>query len=155
MPGNVTLDWNVPPSRLYSRSVPVGSVTITEALPTPGEQSIECAGDEGAPGAALRITSVALELHPSALLITTLYGPGTSPGLLLPVWKVRPLSKLYVSPGFCTVTVIVPVGTKQVGCTRLTTGTVGVEGCAFITTSEVEGEAQPVAVIITEKLYVP
>ena len=95
--------------------MPVGLITVIVALPTPGVQSIACTGESGAPGAASMVTWVAGELHPPVLLIITPYVPGISPVMLVPGWKLAPLSKLYVSPAVCTVTVIIPAGVVHVG----------------------------------------
>ena len=88
------------------------------------------------------VADVATELQPPALFIITLYIPGINPDKLLPVWKLAPLSKLYVSPAVCTVTVIVPVGTEQEGWVR---ETVGADGKIFIvTTISALGLSQPI-----------
>jgi hypothetical protein len=93
-PVNVTSDWNEPPSKLYSIPAPVGIVTVTVAFPNPRVQSVVCVGLTGDAGCGLIVVEVALELHPSVLFIITLYVPAAIPDLLLPVWKLAPLSKL-------------------------------------------------------------
>lgn len=45
----VVPDWNVPPSRLYSRSDPVGLRTVTTAPPV-SSQSTDCSGASGEGG---------------------------------------------------------------------------------------------------------
>ena len=74
------------------------------------------------------VADVEFELHPPALFIIMLYVPGNIPDLLLLVWKLTPLSKLYVSPTFCTVTVIVPVARTHDGWVKVTAGSEGVIG---------------------------
>lgn len=129
-------------------------MTVTVAFPMPGVQSVVSAGIAGAPGAVSIVTVVGMELQPSVFLMITLYVPGVSPGRLFPGRKVTPLSKLYVSPAICTVTVIVPVAVEQVGCVIVTTGADGDEGTELMTTFAEAGEVQPAA-LVTVKECVP
>ena len=48
-------------------------------------------------------------------------------------------------------TVIVPVGVLQVGCTTVTVGVAGVAGCALIVTG-VEADTQPLVVFLAVTL---
>jgi len=67
IPVNVTPGWYGPPSILYSRPAPVGLVTVMDAFPDPGEQSVVNSGVAGAPGAVLITTLAdAGEAHPEA-----------------------------------------------------------------------------------------
>ena len=53
--------------------LPVGLVTVTIALPTPREQSIDCIGLAGVAGCASITTAVeAGEIHPAALVTVKL-----------------------------------------------------------------------------------
>lgn len=61
----VVPDWNLPPSRLYSRPEPTGLVTVTTAFPAPCVQSTVCEGAAGEGGCSLILTFFDLsEMHP-------------------------------------------------------------------------------------------
>ena len=96
------------------------------------------------------VTVVAVEIHPAAFLTVTEYVPATRLLNVADDWYVEP-SILYVSPvPIGAVTVMLPVGVAQVGCTEVTTGVVGVAGAALIVT-EVAVEIHPAAFLaVTE-----
>ena len=62
------------------------------------------------------MVGVAVLIHPLPFFTTTWYVLGTRLVMVLLIWKVAPLSKLYVTPFNGEVTVIEPVATVQLGC---------------------------------------
>jgi hypothetical protein len=116
-PVNKVPDWYAPPSRLYWIPAPIGLVTVILAFGFPSEQSVDCVGAAGVPGAGAIITlSEAGEVQPAALVTVKLYVfgarfemvvevvfPDIGPGLIVQLPAGRPLNTT------------LPVGEAQVG----------------------------------------
>ena len=117
-------------------------------------------GAKGTDGAVLIVTlAVAPELHPAEFATEKVYEPGSSPVTVLlvpvPIMVVVTgvLVKVHEPVDGRPLSVTLPVPTVHVGCTIVPTlGTVGVAGCAGITTLEDDAEEVHPSELVT--LYV-
>jgi hypothetical protein len=105
--------WYVPASNLYSRPVPVGLVTVTDALPNPSEQSTVCTGLDGDGGCAF-ITTLddAPDMQPDAFVTVYVYVPSEIPVTVVLV----PVPVVVTEPGV-RVSVHVPLDGKPLKTT--------------------------------------
>lgn len=128
---NVGADWKLPLSNWYSSP---GAALLTVIVPVftrhVGWISTSV-GTAGGVGGVFIVTVPEVVVQPAALRIVTVCGPGFTKVNVADVWNV-PLSSLYSSPVAAFVTVILPVGTAQVGCVRLSVGTAGADGAGLI-----------------------
>jgi hypothetical protein len=134
--------------RPLSGTVPVVNVQL-------GWVIVPTKGAAGTVGAALITTlPVAGETHPDALVTVKVYVPGarfeTVVEVPVPVEVTAPgfLVRVHVPEAGRPLRATLPVGTEQEGWVLVpTTGAVGAEGTALITTLPVEGETHPAALV--------
>jgi hypothetical protein len=155
-PVNVTPDWYTPPSRLYSIPAPVGPVTVTEAFPIPGEQSIVWVGLAGGRGCGLITTEdEASEVQPDVMATVKLYVPGIRFEIIVvvPVPVIAPGLIVQVPVAGKPLKTTLPVPeTHAVGCVIVpVSGAAGVPGGEIITMT-VEGRETHPASLVTLNL---
>jgi len=144
------------PSMLYSRSAPIGLVTVTTAFPDPREQSAVCTGLSGDAGcASITTLADAGEVHPVALVTLKLYVPAIKSDIvkLVPVPAIAPGLIIQLPDGKSFNTTL-PVAVAQVGCVMVpTTGAGGADGSLSVAFTPV-AVVHPLAVT-SKLLYVP
>ena len=115
-PVKMVLDWYVPPSSLYSRSAPLGLVTVITALLNPCEQSTDSTGAVGVVfGAAVPLPG---KLVQPFIVVVTVYVPA--------VFTVIPEVVAPVFHNNVPVAAVVNVDVPLQLSTTVTTGAAGV-----------------------------
>jgi len=146
--------------------VPTDGKPLNATLPVANAQLgcviVPTTGVLGVDGCELIVTStLATDTQPAAFVTVNVYVPEDKPDTVV----LAPIPVLVTDPGLRVnvqlptdgkpLNATLPVAKAQVGCVIVpTTGALGVEGAALITTSPLATDTQPAA-FVTVKLYVP